>query len=110
MLLGILFVYFDSYFQRFFFKYLIILGYLFIFKNKALALASVVQLVGASCTPEGQELNSWSGHVPRLLVCFLVRVYMEVSQLMFLSHIHVSLSLSLNPSHPLPSSPSSLIF
>ena len=51
-------------------------------------------VVGASsCAPEGLGFDSHSGHIPRLQVQFPVKVRMEGSWLMFLSHIDVSLSL-----------------
>ena len=57
------------------------------------AAAGVAQLVGTlSRTPKGWGFDSWSGHIPKLWVQYLVMVRMGGNQLMFLS---LSLCLSL---------------
>ena len=67
----------------------------------------MAQLVGSlSYTPKACQLDSLSGHIPRLWVRFPVREHMGGNRTMFLSHTDVSLSLSLSPSLP-PSLPSS---
>ena len=54
----------------------------------------VAQLVGASSrTPKGCGFDSQSGHIPRLQVQSPVTVSTAGCRSMFLSHIHVSLSL-----------------
>ena len=56
----------------------------------------VTQLVGVSfCTPNGCEFNLHSGHIPRLQIWSPVWVRAGGNQLMFFSHIDLSLSLSL---------------
>ena len=45
-------------------------------------------------TPKGCVFCPWSGHIPRLWVWSLVGVCTGGNQLMFLSHISVSLCLS----------------
>ena len=57
-------------------------------KNVGLALAGVAQLVGL--LSHNQKV-AWSGHIPRLLVQFLVWACMGGNQLMLHSHINVSL-------------------
>ena len=65
------------------------------------ALVSVVQLVGVwSHRPKGHRLHSQSGHVPEFWVPFPVKHEWEGNQLMLLSQIDVSLSLSLSASLP----------
>ena len=55
-------------------------------------------MVGASsCKPKGHRFNSRSGHIPRLQIWSPVRVRTKSNQSMFLSHINVSLLLSLPP-------------
>ena len=56
-----------------------------------IVLASVAQLVGAS---SGNQ--KVAGSIPDLVRTFPVRACMEGNQLMFFSHINVSLSLSLS--------------
>ena len=51
---------------------------------------------------KGHQFDSWSGHKPGLQVWSPVAVSTRGNRLMFLSHIHVSLTLFL----PLPSPPS----
>ena len=61
----------------------------------------MAQLVGASShAPKCCRFNTESGHIPRLQVQSPVRVHMGGNQLMFLSHISVSLSLSFSLSLP----------
>ena len=63
-------------------------------------LASVAQLVGAlSCKPKGRGFNSQPEHMPGLQVQFPVRPCARGNQ-SILSHIKVSIPLSL---HPFPS-------
>ena len=61
------------------------------------ALTGVAKLIGHH--PANQKVmhgfDSWLGHIPRLWVCSLVRVYMKDNWLMFLSYISPSLLLSL---------------
>ena len=67
-------------------------------KIDSVGLAGVVQLVEAlSHKPKGSGLVSWSGHITRLWVHSPVRVCIRGNQPMFLSHINVSLPLSLPP-------------
>ena len=75
------------------------------------ALPSVAQLVGAfSHEPKGGRFDSQSGHMPRLWFQSLVSEHMGGHWLMFLSHINVSLPISLHLSPPLSlSSPLSKI-
>ena len=49
---------------------------------------------------KGHKFESQSGHMPVLWVRSPVGVHARGSQLMFLSHINVSLSLSLSPPTP----------
>ena len=49
-----------------------------------------------SHTPKGCRFNSWSGHIPRLKVRSPDTVSMGGNQMMLLSHITVSFSLSLS--------------
>ena len=51
----------------------------------------------SSCKPKGHRFNSRSGHIPRLQIWSPVRVRTKGNQSMFLSHINVSLLLSLPP-------------
>ena len=52
----------------------------------------------SSCKPQGCGFNSWcSWHIPRLQAWSLVRPHTGGSQSICLSHISVSLPLSLNP-------------
>ena len=61
-----------------------------IFKIKALALAGVAQLVGASPhKPKGHVFDSRSGYMSRLRVQSLVRTQTRGNRWMFLSHIDV---------------------
>ena len=48
----------------------------------------------SSPKPKSRRFNFQSGHMPRLWVQSLVRVHSRGNQLIFLSHINVSLSLS----------------
>ena len=58
------------------------------------ALAGVAQLVGESShTPKGYGFDSQSGHIPRLWVQSPDKAHSGSSQLMFPSHINVSLCL-----------------
>ena len=64
--------------------------------NHSSSPGQVAQLVGASsCTPKGCGFKSWSGHIARLRVQSPVGACTRGNQLTFLSHIYVSLSLSL---------------
>ena len=61
----------------------------------------MAQLLGVlSCAPKGCEFNSWSGHTPRLRVWSLAKAGKRDNRLIFLSHINISLSLSLPLSPP----------
>ena len=66
-------------------------------KNAYEALASVAQLVEASShRPKGQEFNSQSGHVPGWWIQSQAGACTRGSRMVFLSHINVSLPLSLS--------------
>ena len=58
----------------------------------------------SSCAPKGHQLDSASGHIPRLRVWSLVGVYTRSNWWMFPIHINVSLSVSAS----VPRLPSSL--
>ena len=58
-----------------------------------------VRIRASSHTPKCFRVDSWSGHIPRLQVLSPAGEHMGGNQAMFLTHIDVSLSLSL---HPLP--------
>ena len=64
-------------------------------KNHTQLWPGVAQLAG-HC-PSNQRMDSQSGHLPGLQVPSLVGVHKESSQLMFLSHIDVSLPFFLSP-------------
>ena len=69
------------------------------------ALASVAQLVRASFhKSKGYGFDSQSGHMPRSWVQTPIRVHTRGDQLLFLSHIDVSLPLSLSLPSPLSKS------
>ena len=62
-------------------------------KNSGISSGRLVQLVGAaSSSPKGCGFHSWSGHIPRLWVPFLVRMGRRCSLSLFL---FLSLSLPL---------------
>ena len=65
-------------------------------KKEGNTLTRVAQLVGChSATAKGFWFDSWSGHMPGLPVQYLVGVCTRGNRSMFLSHMGVSLPLSL---------------